>query len=214
MGMWVGRGRKARAAYGFDDIALVPGRADHQPQRSRHLLGALRPSLRHPDHRRRHGRRREPLARHRDGPARRPRRPQPRGHLLPLRESRRRARPHHLRQPRRGDQDHPGHLRRADQGRADPQAHLARSRRAAGPVVVSSIPQRAERFAKIARGGGRRLLRRAVHRDHRAPHRHRVHARSTSGKLKKHLADPAHRRQRRHLRGLPRADGDAASTRC
>ena len=24
MGMWVGRGRKARAAYGFDDIALVP----------------------------------------------------------------------------------------------------------------------------------------------------------------------------------------------
>src|SRR5260370_40822927 len=25
MGMWVGRGRKARAAYGLDDIALVPG---------------------------------------------------------------------------------------------------------------------------------------------------------------------------------------------
>src|SRR5947207_6492172 len=25
MGMWVGRRRKARAAYGFDDIALVPG---------------------------------------------------------------------------------------------------------------------------------------------------------------------------------------------
>ncbi|HEY7366450.1 MAG TPA: GuaB3 family IMP dehydrogenase-related protein [Methylomirabilota bacterium] len=25
MGMWVGRGRKARVAYGFDDIALVPG---------------------------------------------------------------------------------------------------------------------------------------------------------------------------------------------
>src|SRR2546430_14578404 len=25
MGMWVGRGRKARATYGFDDIALVPG---------------------------------------------------------------------------------------------------------------------------------------------------------------------------------------------
>src|SRR5215510_4678977 len=25
MGMWVGRGSKARAAYGFDDIALVPG---------------------------------------------------------------------------------------------------------------------------------------------------------------------------------------------
>ena len=25
MGMWIGRGRKARMAYGFDDIALVPG---------------------------------------------------------------------------------------------------------------------------------------------------------------------------------------------
>jgi IMP dehydrogenase len=25
MGMWIGRGRKARGAYGFDDIALVPG---------------------------------------------------------------------------------------------------------------------------------------------------------------------------------------------
>ena len=25
MGVWVGRGRKARAAYGFDDIALAPG---------------------------------------------------------------------------------------------------------------------------------------------------------------------------------------------
>ena len=25
MGMWVGRGRKARVAYGFDDISLVPG---------------------------------------------------------------------------------------------------------------------------------------------------------------------------------------------
>ena len=25
MGMWIGRGRKARIAYGFDDIALVPG---------------------------------------------------------------------------------------------------------------------------------------------------------------------------------------------
>ena len=25
MGMWVGRGRKARRCYGFDEIALVPG---------------------------------------------------------------------------------------------------------------------------------------------------------------------------------------------
>ena len=52
-----GGGARRRAAYGFDDIALVPGRAHHQSQRGRHLLGALRAALRHADHRRRHGRR-------------------------------------------------------------------------------------------------------------------------------------------------------------
>ncbi|MGA1864963.1 MAG: GuaB3 family IMP dehydrogenase-related protein [bacterium] len=31
MGMWVGRGRKARRCYGFDDIALVPGRITINP---------------------------------------------------------------------------------------------------------------------------------------------------------------------------------------
>ena len=31
MGMWVGRGRKARIAYGFDDIALVPGAVTVNP---------------------------------------------------------------------------------------------------------------------------------------------------------------------------------------
>src|SRR5262245_30180840 len=31
MGMWVGRGRKARVAYGFDDISLVPGARTMNP---------------------------------------------------------------------------------------------------------------------------------------------------------------------------------------
>ncbi|MFQ5521783.1 MAG: GuaB3 family IMP dehydrogenase-related protein [Candidatus Methylomirabilia bacterium] len=31
MGMWIGRGRKARVAYGFDDIALVPGAVTVNP---------------------------------------------------------------------------------------------------------------------------------------------------------------------------------------
>src|SRR5258705_11243565 len=31
MGMWVGRGRKARVAYGFDDIARVPGTVTVNP---------------------------------------------------------------------------------------------------------------------------------------------------------------------------------------
>jgi len=31
MGMWVGKGRKARRCYGFDEIALVPGRITINP---------------------------------------------------------------------------------------------------------------------------------------------------------------------------------------
>src|ERR1041385_5362810 len=31
MGMWIGRNRKARVCYGFDDIALVPGEVTINP---------------------------------------------------------------------------------------------------------------------------------------------------------------------------------------
>ena len=31
MGMWIGRNRKARVTYGFDEIALVPGRVTMNP---------------------------------------------------------------------------------------------------------------------------------------------------------------------------------------
>ncbi len=31
MGMWIGRNRKARVTYGFDEIALVPGRVTLNP---------------------------------------------------------------------------------------------------------------------------------------------------------------------------------------
>ena len=31
MGMWIGRGRKARRSYGFDEIALVPGNLTINP---------------------------------------------------------------------------------------------------------------------------------------------------------------------------------------
>ena len=31
MGMWLGRGRKARRCYGFDEIALVPGNVTINP---------------------------------------------------------------------------------------------------------------------------------------------------------------------------------------
>ena len=36
----IGRGKKARRAYGFDDIAIVPSRRDARPRRRRHLLDA------------------------------------------------------------------------------------------------------------------------------------------------------------------------------
>src|SRR5260370_11916823 len=31
MGMWIGRNRKARVTYGFDEIALIPGRVTINP---------------------------------------------------------------------------------------------------------------------------------------------------------------------------------------
>jgi hypothetical protein len=43
MGMWVGRGRKARAAYGFDDIALVPGSLTVPVSRWRWAVSAASP---------------------------------------------------------------------------------------------------------------------------------------------------------------------------
>ena len=32
MGMWIGRNRKARVTYGFDEIALVPGSVTINPE--------------------------------------------------------------------------------------------------------------------------------------------------------------------------------------
>jgi len=31
MGMWIGKGRKARRSYGFDEVALVPGNLTINP---------------------------------------------------------------------------------------------------------------------------------------------------------------------------------------
>src|SRR5207245_2599421 len=42
MGMWIGRNRKARVTYGFDEIALVPGRVTIYPETSQEYLIAAR----------------------------------------------------------------------------------------------------------------------------------------------------------------------------
>ena len=62
MGMWIGRNRKARVTYGFDEIALVPGRVTINPNEvditvpfAAQRSGAARNENSHP--RQRHGRR-------------------------------------------------------------------------------------------------------------------------------------------------------------
>ncbi len=48
MGMWIGRNRKARVTYGFDEIALVPGRVTINPNEVDtrfHLPGRDKPTI-------------------------------------------------------------------------------------------------------------------------------------------------------------------------
>ena len=205
MGMWVGRGRKARAAYGFDDIALVPGALTINPNEvdiswelcgrrfdipiiAAAMDGVVSPSLAIEM-----GRlgglaviNLEGIFSRYENPGRRPR-------------------SHHLRQPRGGDEDHSGNLRRADQGRADPPAH---------------------RGDQAGRGTARRLRSRSAPSASRRSPERRVRTSSScsppSPPRATCAADRAGRprscsssicrsgdcRQRRQLRGLTRADGD------
>ena len=181
MGMWVGRGRKARVGVRLRRHRAGPGSRDHQSQRGGHLLGALRPSLRDPDHRGGHGRRRR---------ARRFAIEMGRlGGLAVLNLEgifSRYENPDEV-LDRIISASHEeatkiiqSHLRRADQGGADPQAHPRdQEGRRAGRRLLHPAARRALRQDR--RGGRRRLLRRPVHRDHRPAHRHRVRRRWISG---------------------------------
>ncbi len=153
MGMWVGRGRKARAAYGFDDIALVPGALTINPNEvdiswelcgrrfeipimAAAMDGVVSPALAIEM-----GRLGGLAVLNLEGIFSRYENPDDG------------ARPHHLRQPRGSHQDHPGHLRRADQGRADPQAHHRdQEGRRAGDGLVHPSARRALRQDRA--GGG------------------------------------------------------------
>ena len=114
----IGRGKKARRAYGFDDIAIVPSRRTRDPDDvdiswklgdyrfELPLLASAMDGVVSPAH----------GGHHRQ--ARRPRRPEPRGHLHPLRGRRRAARAHrHAAQGGRDARD-AGDLPRADQARS------------------------------------------------------------------------------------------------
>ena len=91
----IGRGKTARRAYGFDDIAIVPSRRTRDP-RDVDITWTF--SFKGKDYtlpaagaRLGDGRRRRSRLRHHDGQARRSGRPEPRGHPDPLRGSRRRS---------------------------------------------------------------------------------------------------------------------------
>ena len=48
MGMWIGRNRKARVTYGFDEIALVPGEVTINPNEVDTSFEIPRPGGREP----------------------------------------------------------------------------------------------------------------------------------------------------------------------
>ena len=153
----IGRGKKGRRAYGFDDIAIVPSRRTRDPDDIdiTWMLGPYR--VRAAPDRVGDGRRR--LARDRldHRQARRPRRAQPGGHLDPLRGRGRRAGAH--RGPAQGDRHRrdAAHLLGAGQGGAD---RGARARDQGGGVVAAAslTPQRVRDYWEIALEAGLDIL--------------------------------------------------------
>ena len=149
----------------------------------------------------------EPQARHRDGTARRPRGPQSRGHLLPLRESRTTF----LDRITSASHEEATKIIQAIYGEPIKEElihkRISEIKKGGGPGRRLVDPAARRALRQDRRGGRRRLLRRAVHGDHGASRRHRVHA-GRPPQAEEASVHPAHRRQLRHLRGVPRADGD------
>ena len=213
MDVEIGLGKKARQAYGFDDIAIVPSRRTRDPddvdigwKLGDHLLELPAPRVRD-------GRRRLAAGRRQDREARRPRRPEPRGHLLPLREGGRPARADRQALAGRGDRGHAGDLRAA--GRARPH----------GPARARGEGRRRARGRRPHAAAGARVL--ADRPGGRARHpRHPGHRRLGGARVVERLgAQPegvhlvARRaRRRRRLRLVPRrapphADGRGGRSR-
>ena len=140
MGMWIGRNRKARVTYGFDDIALVPGSCHHQPQRSRHELSTRRAQDSRADSGERDGRGGGCAFCHRDGQARWRGRAQPGRRADSLQESGRGPRQDRQCQQGRGDASPATHLHRADSGRFDCRACARDQRRRAYCVRSVRFP--------------------------------------------------------------------------
>ena len=113
----IGRAKRARRAYAFDDIAIVPTRRTRDPQDVSRQLDDRRVHVRHPGARRTDGLGRQPGDGDRDRQARRPRRARPRGRLDPLRRPRAGARGDPRRCPPRAP---PSACRRSTPSRSSP----------------------------------------------------------------------------------------------
>ena len=145
----IGRGKTARRAYGFDDMAIVPSRRTRDPRdvdihweftfRGRDyafplpvLASAMDGVV-------------DPAFAVDDGQARRPGRPQPRGHPDPLRGRRRAARRDRLVRQGRGDR---ARCRRSTRSRSSPSSSRSASRRSR--TAACSWPPRSRRRTSSA----------------------------------------------------------------
>ena len=200
----IGRGKKARRAYGFDDVAIVPSRRTRDPDDvditwtlgpyrfELPLLASAMDGVVSPGHRGHHRQ------------ARRPRRPEPRGHLDALRGRGRDPRAHRRPSQGRGHARDAGDLPGADQGRADRPAHPG-----------DQGPRRRRR--RLADSSARRALlralsgRRAGHPGHPG-HGHLGRARLLAGPraqpqgVRPRAADPGRARRLRLLLDRPAPD--------
>ena len=151
----IGRGKKARRAYGFDDIAIVPSRRTRDPDDvdiswklgdyrfelpllASAMDGVVSPTTAR-DHRQ----------------ARRPRRPEPRGHLHPLRGRRRAARAHRRSCPRTSPR---ARCRRSTSEPIKPELIAAadRARSRTSGVVAAALADAAARRAALRARARRR----------------------------------------------------------
>ena len=154
----IGRGKKARRAYGFDDIAIVPSRRTRDPDDVdiSWTLGPYRFEL-------------PLLASAMDGvvspqtagdhrQARRPRRAQPRGHLHPLRGRRRAARADRRARREEATREMQEIYQRAGQAGADRPAHPGDQGAGRRRRRVADARSACERYYEIALDAGLDIL--------------------------------------------------------
>ena len=154
----IGIYKSGRQAYGFDDIAIVPSRRTRDPEDvdisweidafrfDLPLMAAAMDGVV------------SPPDRHRDRPARRPRRPQPRGAVDPLRGPRA---PRSRRSPSSTTTRPPPGCSRSTSSRSSPSSSpsaSARSRTRASSPAASLTPQRTARYAPAILAGELDLL--------------------------------------------------------